>query len=242
MKELPLLLLVLSWCGCSSASAKGQPDMAGSVAGPTLSDSFDGAALDPSWSVLHRESVDISVAASALTLTLTQPALWFDASEGVLVYKQVSGDFKVSATVHARRASAPTLPPPPPVHLGGLMARALSSTSENYVFIVVGHDANGVSVETKSTLASSSQYAGVAWPSGDAELRLCRVGADFSLWKRPPGAASWTMAQSFSRPDLPMTLQVGPNIYSSARMPDVQVSFDEVSFAAVSGAADCAID
>src|ERR1700687_1484844 len=229
-------------CGCACSSSPGgssNPD-GGSIA--ALSDTFDATALDPSWTVLHPEAVAIAVANSALTLRLTGPAFWFNASEGLLLSKPVTGNFKITATVHARRASAPTMPPDPPVHLGGLMARNPTAGSENYVFIVLGHDPSSVAIETKNTTNSSSQYSGVAWPSGDAQLRLCRVDASFQLLKRTSGAPTWALAATFARPDLPATLQVGPNIYSSASTPDVQVSFDEAIFASVGAAADCSTD
>jgi hypothetical protein len=207
-----------------------------------LSDTFDGNSLDPSWMVLHPEAVAISLGGSALTLRLTRNALWFNASQGVLVYKMVSGDFKLTSTVHARKASDPTKPPDPPVHLGGVMARGAAGGSENYVFIVAGHDPNGIAIETKNTTNSASQYSGVAWPSGDAQLRLCRVGASFQLLKRPAGGGAWMLAATFNRPDLPGTLQAGLNIYTSANTPDLQVSYDEALFARVTGPADCTTD
>lgn len=232
--------LLVCGCACSSSPGSSSNPDAGNIA--ALSDTFDGTALDPSWTVLHPEAVAITVANHALTLRLIGPAFWFNTSQGVLVSKPVTGNFKITATVHARKASAPTMPPGPPVHLGGLMARNPAPGSENYVFIVVGHDPNSVAIETKNTTNSSSQYSGVAWPSGDAQLRLCRMDASFQLLKRSPGADAWVLAATFARPDLPATLQVGPNIYSSASTPDVQVSFDGVIFANVGAVSDCSTD
>src|SRR5712692_3695286 len=154
-------LALLLFCGCACWSSTGPTTNHDGGDPSVLSDTFDGAALDSSWTVLHPEAVAITVAGSALTLRLTGPAFWFNASQGVLVYKSVTGNFKVTATVHARKASAPTMPPDPPVNLGGLMARNPASSSENYVFIVAGHDPNSVAVETKNTTDSSSQYSGV---------------------------------------------------------------------------------
>jgi hypothetical protein len=96
----------------------------------------------------------------------------------------VTGDFSLTTTAHARKASAPTLPPDSAIHLGGLMVRnpASDSGSENYLLLAVGFAEQGhLAVETKTTVNSASVFGEVAWPSGDAELRLCRMGSQFSL-------------------------------------------------------------
>jgi len=208
-----------------------------------LSDTFDGNLLGPEWLVYRPEVLDIAVGSGALSLTLTQQALWYNNSRGPLVYKLVSGDFKVTARVRAKKASNPQEAPANAVHLGGLMARDPAGEApggaENYVFIVVGYDENDISVETKSTTNSVSQYVGPTWPSSDAELRLCRVGSTFRLYKRPISGGAFTLAQTYDRPDLPAQLQVGANIYS-LNTPDLQVSFDEIVFGKASSEADCA--
>jgi hypothetical protein len=207
-----------------------------------LSDTFDGASLDPSWTIFNDPSLDATVSAGALHMELTAAALWFQASQGTLVHKTVTGDFRVTATVHARKTSAPAEPPDSTIHLGGLMARdpASETGSENYVFIVVGFDEDDVSVETKSTTNDMSDYIGPMWPSTEAELRLCRVGSAFHLYKRPVGGATWEEAIVYDRPDMPAALQVGPNAYCLSA-PDLTVDFDEVTFARVTSVADCTL-
>lgn len=217
-------------------------DAGGGVA--ALSDDFAGNSLSGSWSVLNPQSLQIGVGGGELHLTVTQHALWFQSEQGTLVYKEVNGDFKLTSTVRARRTTNPNLPADRYVHLGGLMARSGAGGGENYVFIVVGFDENDLSVETKTTVNNVSTYAGPSWPSGDAELRLCRVGRTFVVYKRALGAGTWTEANRYDRPDLPSTLQVGPNAYAFANgnpgAPDLTVSFDAATFAPVSGLADCA--
>jgi hypothetical protein len=221
--------------GASSSSAG-----AGGSAEPG-SDMFDGSSLDPSWQVLNPGAVSITVSGGSLSLELTQAALWYQASQGVLVFKEVTGNFKATARVHAHRTTNPAEPPITAVELGGLMARSPAGPPENYVFIVVGRDENDISVETKTTVNSQSTYLGPTWPSAEAELRVCRVGSDFLLLKRPVAGGAWIAAASYARPDLPATLAVGPNIYS-LNQPDLTVRFDEVVFAEVSDAAGCSAD
>jgi hypothetical protein len=220
----------------ASSTSSGMDDLA------ALSDTFDGATLDPAWTVFNDAALDATVEGGSLHLELTAAALWFQASQGTLVHKSVTGDFRVTATVHARKTSAPAEPPDATIHLGGLMARDPASESgmENYVFIVVGFDENDVSVETKSTTNDVSDYVGPTWPQTEAELRLCRVGSSFRLYKRPVGGTTWEEAMVYDRPDMPATLQVGPNAYSLT-MPDLTVDVDEVTFARVSTVADCTL-
>jgi hypothetical protein len=86
---------------------------------------------------------------------------------------------------------------------------------------------------------SVSTYEGPSWPSGDAELRLCRVGSMFYLYKRALGAGTFTLANTYDRPDLPAKLQVGGNVYS-LNAPDLVANFDEITFAEATSEADCA--
>lgn len=206
------------------------------------SDSFDGNALSSDWMVYRPEVLNISVSGGALALRLAQQALWYNDNRGPLVYKLISGNFKITSRVRVRKASNNTQPPSNAVHLGGLMARnpqgAMTGASENYVFIVAGFDEVDLSIETKSTMNSVSTYDGPAWPSGDAELRLCRVGSAFYLYKRPLAGGTFALAATYDRPDLPSMLQVGVNVYS-LNAPDLVANFDEVTFAETTSVADC---
>lgn len=223
------------------ATDVGFPD-SGTVA--NLSDDFAGNTLNAAWSVFHPELLNVAVSGGSLRMSVVQHALWFQNDEGTLIYKNVTGDFKLTSAVQARRTTNPNLAADRYVHLGGLMARDGNSASENYVFIVVGYDETDLSVETKTTVNGNSTFVGPSWPSGDAELRLCRVGSTFVVYKRAIGAGSWVEAARWDRPDLPATLQVGPNAYAFATgmpgAPDLTVNFDAAVFAPVSGLADCA--
>jgi hypothetical protein len=205
----------------------------------SLSDDFAGSALDASWSTINGDKIAVRLLGGSLHVQPTQSLLWFNRSQGALIYKNVTGNFKVTTTVHPRKRSAAMQPPSARVHLGGLMARNPTGATENYVFIVVGIDVNDQSVETKTTVNGASTYIGPSWPMPDAQLRICRIGAQLRLYKRAPGTAAWQLAVSYDRPDLPATLQVGPNVYAPADRPDLDVAFDEVRFAPADTPDDC---
>ena len=181
------------------------------------------------WTILNPASVAASAEDGTLVLTMTRRALWFQAQRGVLVWKPVTGDFRITATVSVTRTSDPAaaLDGGGAVRLGGLMAR-VDAIRENYVFVVVGADADGLSVETKSTRENASRFEGPAWPAPAADLRLCRSAATFTMLKRPAGSnGPWTVAATIERPDLPGELQVGPNIYTDGP-PDLTARYSDV--------------
>ena len=193
------------------------------------------------WSLFNPQAVDINVENDALILTLKHRALWFMQQRGVLFHKLVNGDFRITANVYAAKNSNPSRPPggDGSVQLGGLMARNGNGGLENYVFIVLGDDGNGLSVETKNTLDGFSEYDGPSWGSAEAELRLCRFGQTFKLYKRHIDSnETWGLAQTIARPDLPDTLQVGVNIYTD-NTPDLQVRFEQLRIEPISAETEC---
>ena len=126
------------------------------------------------WSVFNTTVVEITVDEEALILTLTRRALWFMGQRGVLIHQPVSGNFKITADVYTIKESDPSQPPgdDESVQLSGLMIRNGGGGPENYVFIVVGDDGNGLSVETKNTVDNFSKYDGPSWGSSVGMLRM----------------------------------------------------------------------
>ncbi|HZM72649.1 MAG TPA: hypothetical protein VFC71_04675 [Candidatus Polarisedimenticolia bacterium] len=183
------------------------------------------AALE-GWSVLNGPAVEIEGGPDGVTVTLIRRALWFQDQRAVLIWMPVTGNFVITADVATSRASDPSQPPGADgrVELAGVMARA-DGIRENYVFIVVGSDADGLSVETKSTTDNASVFDGPAWDSGSASLMLCRNESTFLLAKRPIASDQpWIPATAYERSDMPATLQVGLNIYSDST-PDLRAVF-----------------
>lgn len=208
-----------------------------------LSDEFNGTSLNPSWNITRGELLDISVSGGELHLVANQYSVWFDYEAGAAVWKPVAGNFKATTSVKARKKSDPTQFVGPNYQFGGLLAyNPASTTNHNYVFVVVGDRGGYLSVETKSTRNNSSDVSGPEWPSGDAELRLCRVGSRFHLYKRAIGATSWTEAISYERTDLPATLNVGPFAYAYTSSPDLRASFARVLIEPISSLSGCTVD
>ncbi len=272
-----LVLVLVGACsalpGCSS-NEDVVPNQAldsgpvGDAASPTglgslpQTDPFASATLDPAWSVLNPQLASLTTRSGTLTLEMKAKAIWAGPNEAVHVWKRVTGNFRATATVRARSTSSPELPPRGPVRLGGLMARNPSSPPrQNYVHIVVGFAPTGLSVETKTTTDNATSYEAPAWPSADAELRICRVGQTFTLLKRPVGGDRWEVGATIERPEMPSELAVGPNVYAQYGAggppgdggapdaagvdagpdigPDLSVLVGPVVFAAVTTSGDC---
>jgi hypothetical protein len=241
-----------------------------------LSDDFSGAQLSSCWMLINGAAgnplITTSVAGGALHLRAmgNQNGVWFQGSTKSLLYKVItSRNFKVTTTAHPRKATAAAALPTKDLHVGGLMVRNPSSAggaTENYLFAMVGHSENnnGVvhqGVEFKSTVGGCSNWNEPDWGNSadapDAQLRICRLGADFRIYNRVPGTATWTLAPPpmgcagnmvqngvLTRSDLPDTVQIGLGLNFSSPS-DLDVAFDSFDFVALpAGAApsDCTSD
>jgi hypothetical protein len=202
--------------------------------GPTAVAGFDG------WQTINPQAVRVSKDGDELVLELIGPALWFHASRGVLFHTDVTGDFRVTATVRTTKASDPASPPGADgtIQLAGLMART-EVPAENYVFVVTGSIGMSTGVETKTTTSSNSIYVQRGVGGGATDLRLCRAGPTFRLAFRPAGTSDpWQPLSTFERPDLPATLQVGANIYTDA-VPDLVARFEGLTIEPLEPGATC---
>jgi hypothetical protein len=199
-----------------------------------LDDTFDGVALDPSWTVLHAPVATLTVSGGQLHVEIDSQSNWFNNLESVLIYKQVTGDFDVHTTAYAVKTSNPAAQPDPQFRLGGLLARDPASTpaASNFVHVALGAGSMAVPVasEDKTTTNSASTYTFHPIAATEGELRLTRVGNDFSMYYRPVGDPTWQLLGTHTRADLPATLQVGLMAYDNNASFDLTVSFDEIVF------------
>jgi len=210
------------------------------------SDAFDGDALDPAWTVLNGGLADITVGGGLLTIRPLRYSVWFHHEAGPGVVRDVTGDFAITTVVRARSTRRPAEPVRTNFQFGGLIVRDPASDAadakENYVFSVVGYRGDYLSAETKSTVNDLSMVDGPPWPSGDAEIRICRVGRDLHLYIRDIGATTWTPAITYRRDDLPATVQAGAIAYTYTDDVDLTSTFEFVSLRPVDSARDCVVD
>ena len=192
-------------------------------------DEFDGSALlgwtrvmdAEGWPEDQLESWDVGLTEAGHLTLMPYSSTWYQDYRGVLLFKEVTGDFAVTADIEPLNRAGDG-PPDANYSLAGLMVRAprsitaetWTSGGESYVFFSVGAaDAPGTwQTEVKTTVASRSTLEiESGWPG--AELRLARVGSAVVALVRPPGEA-WQVHRRYDRSDMPSTLQVGMTVYT----------------------------
>ena len=211
-------------------------------------DDFETGVLNPSWNIANSSNYLREMSSGRLHLTPTQYTQWFNAeASGAQLYKLVQGNVKVTALVRARSAVNPSLPVSgSPFQLGGIMARNPSSPPHNYLFVAVGMSNGSLQRETKNTVNSASLWDPEPWGTGDAELRLCRVGQRFFMYSRSTTGGTWEFANPampfLDRPDLPEAVWIGPIAYGPTNSPNLEAQFDGIRFEPVLNECDCTQD
>ncbi|MCP4422507.1 MAG: DUF1349 domain-containing protein [Chloroflexi bacterium] len=209
-----------------------------------LSDQFEDDIVDGSWTIFNASDFSYDEYGGQLHMVPSHFVVWFKRSNGPFLYKLVDGDFKLTARVITNNTASS-----PVVQFGGIMMRDPDSddpdptSSENYVFNVVGKFVNALAVEIKSTVADASYVEkDIDWNDASAELQICRLGANFYLYKRHIGETSWTLERSFNRPDIGSTVQAGMIAYAQNNTPDLDAGFEYIEFSRISSLDDCTTD
>jgi len=211
-----------------------------------LSDEFNTSSLDASWNLFQTQYYETPVPINNGFMQMNLDDIecnrtcvwWVDQNAG-LIYKNLTGDFDVITAVYAKQKTNPTQDIDRWTQLAGLIARDPASTTsgqENYVFNVAGIRFDNASVELKSTTNNSSTIRAYTdnMSGTAAEVRMVREGSLFSLYSRPIGNLDWIFRDSFMRPDLPETLQVGLIAYVFEAYPgNLLAQFDYIRFSEV---------
>ncbi|WP_169737219.1 hypothetical protein [Deinococcus pimensis] len=166
------------------------------------------------------KTLDVDTTAPGRLFVEPRTSEWFGDWQAPLLFKPVTGDFVVTARVHARGRATDV--PIRSFSLLGLMARSPRTDSaadwhpgrENWLFVAVGTGDGGTpQFEVKSTVDSVSTLHLTPARAGWVELRLVRIGSSFVLLSRC-GSDPWALRGELERPDLPATLQVGLDAYT----------------------------
>lgn len=149
---------------------------------------------------------------------------WVRDLSAPFLFREVSGDFDVTARVRVRGAGGAV--PGGTWSLGGLMARVPNGLTarrwapraENWHFITtgVGHVAGETMIETKSTFNSYSSLKLRPAPNGWIELRLVRVGMAIIALARPEGETEWRVRDRYYRMENNPMMQVGLIAYTTS--------------------------
>jgi hypothetical protein len=214
-------------------------------------DEFPGSALDGDWTIYEPglSSAQIVVSGGELNLAANMGGVgfsfWYMTNEGILVYKEITGDFDMVAGVRVRNYADSGLPTVGDgnYRVAGIAAhdptRTDPNTDLNYVHVGLGcMNTADIEVEYKNTVDSFSDFTATPTSgsnTGVGELRLRRVGQIFTLFYRHTTGDSWTQVGEYDRTAAPMpsTLQVGFMSYSNegvAEGGDIRLFVDYVHF------------
>ena len=185
---------------------------------------FDG------WHTINPTAVDIGPTQSGFGMTLKKRAEWSGANLGALFYTTIDGNFRLTATVRASRASDSSKDPggDGSIQMAGLMVRRESST-ESWVLLEVGGDTTGLALATGSTVDGVGRLVASRWTDNEADLKICRTGTTFTYWKRAADSDNdWTAAGRVERKDLGGSVQVGASLSADAT-PDLTAFFDNLT-------------
>ncbi len=218
-----------------------------------LDDTFSGASLDPKWELFEgtEGTAEYTVSGGELHCThedgfAVGAALWYSTFVGYLLYQEVTGDFDAIATLRTSNGTDSGAMALTQYRVAALMAHDPDRSEErNYVSVGIGAIAEAtLRAEWKTTVADESDsgdpvtgdFDSIAWPSGAGQLRILRVGDDFSVCVRATSGDAWTqLGPTFVRADLPETLQVGLCFYSNQATPDAAGHFTSITFTTPSG-------
>ncbi|MEO1681360.1 MAG: hypothetical protein AAFU80_24710 [Pseudomonadota bacterium] len=191
-----------------------------------LSTGFDDAAALADWSEHAPEGFTPKWQAPRVEdgILVLEPISggWFEELHGGHLYREVEGDFIVTARLRVTGTEAEL--PQTLFSLAGLFVRAPNPVSadlwapgrENWLFFSIGTSAPAGTpqFEIKTTTNSLSTLKIRPAPTGWIELRLARHAELFTLLHRAEGESDWTIIDQMIRPDLPRVLNVGLTAYA----------------------------
>ena len=223
---------------CSSGGSDEQPFFPTPNPGPggdvglaALSDEFDDSESVSDWRRVHLveqwgfdqlEEFDVDQTRDGHLTMTPYSSSWFEDYRGVLAFKEVSGDFVVTARVETSNRAGDGAPGQL-YSLAGIMVRAprdvtpetWTAGGENYIFLSLGAASNPGTFQTevKTTTDSVSVLEIDPAPSGLATIRVARLGDHVIALIRPDGEA-WRVHRRYLRTDLPDDMQVGLTTYT----------------------------
>lgn len=196
-----------------------------------LSDDFDDASTLKQWSRIYQteqsnadqlEKFDIAKTKPGWMVMVPYSSTWYMDYRGVLVYKEVKGDFVVTSNIRVARRGGDGAPRSN-YSLAGLMIRTPRDVTpqtwkpggENYIFLSLGaaNRPGSFQFEVKTTVNSRSTLAVTDAGTPTAMVQIARIGNDFILLKKTPDG-NWNIHQRYRRTDMPQQLQVGLTVYT----------------------------
>jgi hypothetical protein len=212
------LLSLAAVSGSASDDLTPLSDELESAAGLTA---FSRVSVVEGWGVDQLEVLDAGALAPGYLRMVPYTSSWYEDYRGVLLFKEVSGDFVV--TTRVRTSGRTSAVPQSEYSLAGIMIREPRSITpgtwspggENYVFLSHGSasPAGNRHFEVKTTIGSVSVLDITDVAAAEVRLRGVRLGEHVILLRQIPGE-EWTVHRRYTRADFSPTLQVGLTVYT----------------------------
>jgi len=211
----------------------------------TFRDDFDGASLDPGYTVLNVATTNgLKQANGQLYTDIIQNAVWWqDQKNALFIYKILSGDFKLTTTLFARTTSNPNNQIRSGYHYAGPMIRLPSSETgpNNFVFIGSGYSDGQIYIETKSNVNNVPQIRKIPVTGNDAWLRICKFGSVVRVYHQIVGSDQMVLEDQYTRNDFVGDFQVGLMAFSFQGN-DFRPIFEYFDFQNVTSLNECTTD
>ncbi len=188
------------------------------------------------WTLLNPErSTRVGAENGSLVIIpeQTQQNGWYEDNQSSLLFRPVTGDFIVEASIKVSTMAGDAAPEVG-YNSAGFVIRDGTSTqgSENWIMYNIGAQSRQVpfGVEVKTTVNSNSVLELFAVDDGSLtlEMRVCRIGNAFRYFQRPANTDMWMETLPSTphvRDDFPATIDVGLEAGSWSAT-DVQGTFD----------------
>lgn len=229
-------LAAVTLLGCSgeqgAAPATTGPTEQASQALAKLDDDFNRPSDAPDWKRLHAvegwadQLKTVNAHQMSVASLFIEPYIsgWQDDFHGPFLFKEVSGDFVVTARMKAlgKESSVPLTP----WSLTGLMVRQPRKTTrsswtpggENWILFTtgIGEQLGQPILATRSTTNSQTTSQDVPARAGWLLMRIARVGPSFILvYRYDHPNEPWIVHARFNREDLSDPLQVGLTAFTN---------------------------
>jgi hypothetical protein len=189
------------------------------------------------WKILNRKFFVASEKENKISLTPIMKSLWENDATGPFVFKDTSGNFSVECKLQVVKTSNVNEEPDKGFQQGGIMIRADSAKTENYIFIALGTGGNpNPKLFFKRTENSKSKTTVTKAKKLIAFLRLEKKKDDIKAYIRWNENDKWEMVDEYKAKWLKDDVQIGMAAFTDftgngpKMHPDASFIFSDVHF------------
>lgn len=162
------------------------------------------------WQLLNRKFFVAYKQNEQVLLTPTMKSAWDNESTGPFLYKDTTGNIKLSCHLQLVKASDAAQEPDKGFQQGGLMIRNPNAPEQNYVFLALGTGGNPkAKVFFKKTENGKSKTLVNGVKNFSGQLLLEKSNDMVKAFLKPDGNEGWEQIGEYKAPWLTQNIQVG---------------------------------